>query len=325
MTTDTMAVENAIAVENLTKYYGDVRGVEDLTFAVKTGEIFGFLGPNGAGKSTAIRVLLGLLKPTRGTARILGSDVTDRHAAIAARTNVGYIPGDVGLYGDATGERLLDYFGSLSGDERREELLDRFPIPRNRKVKAYSRGNKQKLALIQAFMHDPNLVVMDEPTAGLDPLAQNAVYEFLEAEQRRGVTVFFSTHILSEVRKLCDRVCIIRDGRRVALEQIDTLVEKSGKIIRLDLAESPAPDDLIFEGVASASRDSDDYYRLVVTGNDFEGMVDVLDQYTIRDMEIRETSLEDVFIEFYAEDVDREMQRIEPPPEEDWKTEGERA
>ena len=314
MTTDATTVENAIAVENLTKYYGDVRGVEDLTFAVETGEIFGFLGPNGAGKSTAIRALLGLLKPTRGTASILGTDVTDRAAAIETRANVGYVPGDAGFYGDVTGERLLDYFASLSGDERREELLDRFPIPHDRKVKAYSRGNKQKLALVQAFMHDPDLVVMDEPTAGLDPLAQNAVYEFLEAEQERGVTVFFSTHILSEVRKLCDRVCIIRDGRLVALEQIDALLEKSGKVVRLDLAESPDPEDLQFGGVASVNRDSDGYYRLVVTGDDFEGMVDVLDRYTIADMEIRETSLEDVFIEFYDEDVDRETER--PPPRE---------
>ncbi|WP_458208146.1 ATP-binding cassette domain-containing protein [Haladaptatus sp. NG-SE-30] len=323
MTTDSKTVENAIAVEGLTKYYGDVRGVEDLTFAVETGEIFGFLGPNGAGKSTAIRVLLGLLKPTRGTARILGSDVTDRDAAIAARTNVGYVPGDAAFYGDATGERLLDYFGSLAGDERREELLERFPIPRNRKVKAYSRGNRQKLALVQAFMHDPDLVVMDEPTAGLDPLAQNAVYEFLEAEQQRGVTVFFSTHILSEVRKLCDRVCIIRNGRLVALEQIDALLEKSGKVVRLDLAESPAPDDLRFEGVASVSHDEDDY-RLVVTGDDFEGFADVLDRYTIEDMEIRETSLEDVFIEFYADDVEIETEPVEPSPEADVVAKGER-
>ncbi|WP_433627013.1 ABC transporter ATP-binding protein [Halomicrococcus sp. NG-SE-24] len=316
MTTDSTTVENAIAVEDLTKYYGDVRGVEDLTFAVETGEIFGFLGPNGAGKSTAIRALLGLLKPTRGTAKILGSDVTDRDAAMAARQNVGYVPGDAGFYGDTTGERLLDYFGSLSGDERREELLERFPIPRDRKVKAYSRGNKQKLALVQAFMHDPDLVVMDEPTAGLDPLAQNAVYEFLEAERRRGVTVFFSTHILSEVRKLCDRVCIIRDGRLVALEQIDALLEKSGKVVRLDLVESPAPDDLRFAGVASASRDEDGYYRLVVTGHDFDGLVDVMDRYTIEDVVIRETSLEDVFIEFYDEDVDRETEPTARPREE---------
>ncbi|WP_458188165.1 ABC transporter ATP-binding protein [Haladaptatus sp. NG-WS-4] len=311
MTTDGKTVENAIAIENLTKYYGDVRGVEDLTFAVETGEIFGFLGPNGAGKSTAIRVLLGLLKPTRGTARILGSDVTDRDAAIAARENVGYVPGDADFYGDATGERLLDYFGSLSGDERREELLDRFPIPRERKVKAYSRGNKQKLALVQAFMHDPELVVMDEPTAGLDPLAQNAVYEFLEAEQRRGVTVFFSTHILSEVRRLCDRVCIIRDGRLVALEHIDTLLEKSGKVVHLDLAESPPPEDLRFEGVASVGSDADGSYRLVVTGDGFEGLVDVLERYTIEDVEIRETSLEDVFIEFYDEGGERERKEVE--------------
>ena len=316
MTTDATTVENALAVENLTKYYGDVRGVEDLTFAVDTGEIFGFLGPNGAGKSTAIRAMLGLLKPTRGTARLLGRDVTDREAAIAARANVGYVPGDANFYGDVTGERLLDYLGSLSGEQRREELLDRFPVPRDRKVKAYSRGNKQKLALVQAFMHDPDLVVMDEPTAGLDPLAQNAVYEFLEAERQRGVTVFFSTHILSEVRRLCDRVCIIRDGRLVALEQIDALLAKSGKVVRLDLAESPAPDDLRFGSVASVSRDEDDYYRLVVTGDDYDGLVDVLDRYTIRDMVVRATSLEDVFIEFYDEDVERPAEPAAPAPGE---------
>ncbi|WP_327052906.1 ABC transporter ATP-binding protein [Halomicrococcus gelatinilyticus] len=316
MTTDATTVENAIAVEDLTKYYGDVRGVEDLTFAVDAGEIFGFLGPNGAGKSTAIRAMLGLLKPTRGTARLLGQDVTDRDAALAARANVGYVPGDANFYGDVTGERLLDYFGSLSGDQRREELLDRFPIPHDRKVKAYSRGNKQKLALVQAFMHDPDLVVMDEPTAGLDPLAQNAVYEFLETEQQRGVTVFFSTHILSEVRRLCDRVCIIRDGRRVALEQIDALLAKSGKVVRLDLAESPAPDDLRFPGVASAGRDADGYYRLVVTGDDYDGLVDVLDRYTINDVVVRATSLEDVFIEFYDEDVERPAEPTAPPPGE---------
>jgi ABC-2 type transport system ATP-binding protein len=286
-----------IAIEGLTKYYGDVRGVEDLTFAVESGEVFGFLGPNGAGKSTAIRLLLGLLKPTGGTARVLGHTVTERTRSIEAR--IGYVPGDATVYENVTGEELLDYFATLSGDERREELLDRFPVPMDRTVKTYSRGNRQKLALVQAFMHDPDLVIMDEPTSGLDPLAQNALYDLLLAERERGVTVLFSTHVLSEVRKVCDRVGIIRDGRLFALENIGELLAKSGKIVRLDLAEEPSPEELLFDGARSSVRDPDGYYRLVVTEN-FDGLVDVLDRFSIRDLEVEETSLEDVFMEFYG-------------------------
>ncbi|EFW90568.1 ABC transporter related protein [Haladaptatus paucihalophilus DX253] len=286
-----------IAIEELTKYYGDVRGVEDLTFAVESGEIFGFLGPNGAGKSTAIRLLLGLLKPTSGTAQVLGHTITERTRSVEGR--IGYVPGDATVYENVTGAELLDYFATLSGDERREELLDRFPVPIDRAVKNYSRGNRQKLALVQAFMHDPDLLIMDEPTAGLDPLAQNALYELLLAERDRGVTVLFSTHVLSEVRKVCDRVGIIRDGRLVALENIGELLAKSGKIVRLDLAEDPPPDDLLFDGALSSDLDPDGYYRLVVTEN-FDGLVDVLDRYSVLDLEVEETSLEDVFMEFYG-------------------------
>ncbi|WP_435152246.1 ATP-binding cassette domain-containing protein [Haladaptatus sp. DFWS20] len=292
-----MSVLEPIAVERLTKYYGDVRGVEDLTFAVDRGEIFGFLGPNGAGKSTAIRVLLGLLKPTGGSARVLGHLATERKNLVHRR--IGYVPGDATVYENVTGRGLLDYFAALSGDDRRDELLDLFPIPIDRNVKTYSRGNRQKLALVQAFMHDPDLVIMDEPTTGLDPLAQNTLYEFLLDERERGVTVFFSTHVLSEVRKVCDRVGIIRDGRLVALENIEELLRKSGKVVRLDIAETPDPDELLFEGAVSATHDEDGYYRLVVTGG-FDGLVDVLDRYSIRDMDVEETSLEDVFIEFYG-------------------------
>ncbi|MFH5797961.1 ATP-binding cassette domain-containing protein [Haladaptatus sp. CMAA 1911] len=292
-----MTGADPIVIEGLTKYYGDVRGVEDLTFDVESGEVFGFLGPNGAGKSTAIRTLLGLLKPTSGTARVLGHAVTERTRSVEAR--IGYVPGDATVYENVTGTELLDYFAALSGDERREELLDRFPVPTDRNVKTYSRGNRQKLALVQAFMHDPDLVIMDEPTSGLDPLAQNALYDLLLDERDRGVTVLFSTHVLSEVRKVCDRVGIIRDGRLVALENIGELLAKSGKIVRLDLGEEPPPEELLFDGALSSTRDPDGYYRLVVTEN-FDGLVDVLDRYSIRDLEVEETSLEDVFMEFYG-------------------------
>ena len=237
-----------VETEGLTKYYGDVRGVEDLSVTVDSGEIFGFLGPNGAGKSTTIKLLLGLISPTDGQARLLGRDVTDRAALLEAKADLGHIPDDVSFYERMTGERLLQYFGRLNGDERREELLERFSIPENRPVKEYSSGNKQKLAIVQAFMHDPDLLIMDEPTSGLDPLLQNEFYELLEEERRRGKTIFFSSHILSEVRRMCDRVAIIRDGRFVTVEDIETLVEKSGKVVTVQLAESPDPSAFEFEG-----------------------------------------------------------------------------
>ncbi|MBZ6496899.1 ABC transporter ATP-binding protein [Haloterrigena longa] len=170
------ADSSPIEIESLTKYYGDVRGVDALTFTVERGEIFGFLGPNGAGKSTAIRLLLGLLKPTEGAASLLGRDVTDRNELRDAKRHLGYLPSDITFYDRVTGAEVLDHFGRLRGDERREELLERFPVPLDRHVNAYSSGNRQKLAVVAAFMHEPELAIMDEPTSGLDPLVQNEFY-----------------------------------------------------------------------------------------------------------------------------------------------------
>ncbi len=297
-----MSGTGVIEIEGLTKYYGDVKGIEDLSFAVEEGEIFGFLGPNGAGKSTTIRLLFGLLNPTDGTASLLGNDVTERKALQAVKHRLGYIPDDGAFYQRLTGERLLDYFGRLKGDERRDELLDRFPIPENRPVKEYSRGNKQKLAIVQAFMHDPDLLIMDEPTSGLDPLLQNEFYELLDEEKAAGVTCLFSSHILSEVRRVCDRVAIVRDGELVTLEDIDTLLAKSGKVVTVALEESPPVEDLQFEGVAEATRE-DGRYHLILTEN-FDGLIDSLAAYSINDLSVRETSLEDVFMHFYGEEID---------------------
>ncbi|WP_255150217.1 ABC transporter ATP-binding protein [Halorarius halobius] len=294
-----MSASTAISLEGLTKYYGEVPGIVDLTLEVERGEVFGFLGPNGAGKSTAILTMLGLLTPTRGDARLLGHDVTERAGLLEAKRDIGYIPGDVTFYDRITGERLLDYFGRLKGDERRDELLDRFPIPESRKIAEYSSGNRQKLAIVQAFMHDPELVIMDEPTRGLDPLLQNEFYELIDAEQAAGVTVFFSSHILSEVRRVCDRVAIIRDAELVTLEEIDSLLAKSGKVVTATFAESPDPSVFDIAGVPQATVDTDGRYTLIVTDN-YNGLVERLAAFTIRDLEIRQTSLEDVFIHFYG-------------------------
>ena len=306
-----MSGSPVIEIEGLTKFYGDVKGVEDLSFTVDEGEIFGFLGPNGAGKSTTIRLLLGLINPTDGGAQLLGRDVMDRDGLESVKSRLGYIPDDGAFYQRITGRRLLDYLGQLKGQERRAELLERFPIPEDRPVKEYSRGNKQKLAIVQAFMHDPDLVISDEPTSGLDPLLQNEFYDLLHEEQRRGMTCFFSSHILSEVRRVCDRVAIIRDGSLVALEDIDTLLAKSGKVVEVTLDESPAAADLEFPGVAEATRLDDGAYTLIITEN-FDGLIDTLDGYSITDLSVRETSLEDVFMHFYAEELDEPLEVAMP-------------
>lgn len=293
--------ESPIEFTGLTKFYGDIKGIDDLTFEVAEGEIFGFLGPNGAGKSTAIRSLLGLLHPTAGGASILGHDVTDRSELLAVKESIGYIPDERAFYRSISGGELLDYLGELKGADRRGELLDRFPIPEARPIKEYSSGNKQKLAIVQAFMHNPAVAVMDEPTAGLDPLVQNEFYELLAEEQAGGTTCFFSSHILSEVRRVCDRVGIIRDGELVALEEIDTLLAKSGKVVEVRLGESPPVDALEFPGVAESTRHDDGYYTLLVSEN-FDGLVATLREYSIIDISIREASLEDVFMHFYEDE-----------------------
>lgn len=300
--------EPPIHVDRLTKYYGDVRGIEDLTFDVERGEIFGFLGPNGAGKSTTIRVLLGLLKPTDGEARLLGRDVTDRSELLEAKRRSGYLPSDVSFYDRVSGEAILDYFGRIRGDERREELLERFPVPLERNVKAYSRGNRQKLAIVAAFMHDPELLIMDEPTTGLDPLVQNEFYELLDGERERGKTVFFSSHILGEVRRVCDRVGIVRGGELIELDTVEGILAESGTVVRVRLTEGPPPSALSFPGVSSVDRDGE-YYHLVLS-REFDALIERLSEYTVEDLEVREAALEDVFMHFY----DESPEAAEEPP-----------
>ncbi|MFL5679602.1 MAG: ABC transporter ATP-binding protein, partial [Chloroflexota bacterium] len=226
---------DAIETRGLTKRYGHRRrpglpggkrggktlvALDDLAINVRHGEIFGFLGPNGAGKSTTIRLLLGYLHATAGSASVLGFDAA--RDSVEIRRRVGYLPGGIALYDALTGERLLDYLGRLTGRPpvRRAELLDRLELSEaslRRPVRDYSRGMRQKIGIVQALQHDPELAILDEPTEGLDPLMQRAFYEILEELRASGRTIFFSSHVLSEVERVCDRVAIIRGGRLVAL------------------------------------------------------------------------------------------------------------
>ncbi|ESP89794.1 ABC transporter ATP-binding protein [Candidatus Halobonum tyrrellensis] len=304
---------SAIRTEGLSKYYGETRGIDDLTFAVDDGEVFGFLGPNGAGKTTAIRTLLGFQSPTAGTAEVLGADVTDERELIEARRDVGYLPAEPVFDEDTTGERALDYYGALRGDERSDHLLDLFDPPLDRKIGGYSRGNKQMLAIVVAFMHDPALLVMDEPTSGLDPLKQERFLEFLVDERDRGKTVFFSSHVLSEVQKVCERVGIIRNGRLVELEDVETLLARSGKIVRVRTADRVTVEEFSLSGVHDLSVDADrtgvgrsdgdragTVLSFAFTG-EYNALLAQLNRYDVVDVEIEEAPLEEVFLRFYGD------------------------
>ncbi|MFB6070796.1 MAG: ATP-binding cassette domain-containing protein [Halanaeroarchaeum sp.] len=291
-----------IEVDGLTKVFGETRAIEDLQFTVEAGEIFGYLGPNGAGKSTTLRTLMGFIEPTEGTASVLGHDIRDEQELIRAKEHVGYLPGDLSFDGSVTGRDLLDYQASLKGDARLEEMKDLFHPPLDRKIREYSSGNRQMLGIIQAFMHDPDLLIMDEPTSGLDPLMQERLNTFLRNERDDGKTIIFSSHILGEVRRVCDRVGIIRDGRIVALEDIDTLLRKGGKRVRVHTDDPIEQSDLQLDGVIEFDQVGKDTH-FTFAGN-YNNLLTALAEYDLIDMEIEEPALEDVFMHFYGEDDD---------------------
>jgi ABC-2 type transport system ATP-binding protein len=304
----------AIELDGLTKDYGDVLANDNVSFTVETGEIFGYLGPNGAGKTTTIRMLLGFINPTAGTARVLGNDIRDRKALIEAKHRIGHLSDDQAFDEQATGTEILDLHAAVKGDDRRAELLDLFEPPLDRQVRDYSSGNVQKLGLVTTFMHDPDLVILDEPTGGLDPLVKHRFAEFLRAERDRGVTVFFSSHILSEVRRLCDRVGIIRDGRLVTVDPIETLLSRSGKVVRINSAD-PIPTEFVdLEGVHDLETSVPDGHvadpdteftecTFTFTG-DINALLDRLPTHEMVDVSIEEAPLEDVFLRFYGGDED---------------------
>lgn len=303
----------AISLEGLTKTYGDIRANDGLTLDVQEGEIFGYLGPNGAGKTTTIRLLLGLIQPTAGQAHVLGTDVTDRHRLVSAKRNIGYLPDTPGFDRQDTGRAVLNLHERVKGGQRRAELLELFDPPLDRKIREYSRGNIRKLGIVATFMHDPDLVILDEPTSGLDPLLQQRFGRFLRAERDSGVTVFFSSHILSEVRRLCDRVGIIRKGQLVEVNPVETLLNRTGKVVRVESAD-PIPADVFrLDGLSElqVSTDGTDLDALdtvrqctfTFTGN-ISALLERLSKYDLIDLTIEEAPLEDVFLKFYGDDGD---------------------
>jgi ABC-2 type transport system ATP-binding protein len=309
---------DALITNSLTKHYahrempihrpghrpvGAVRALEDLSIAVREGEIFGFLGPNGAGKSTTIRLLLGYLFPTTGSASVLGFDIV--RDSVEIRRRVGYLPGGIALYDALSGERLLDYLGALTGrpPTRRPELLDRLEMSARtlrRPVRDYSRGMRQKMGIIQALQHDPELAILDEPTEGLDPLMQRAFYAILDDLRAAGRTIFFSSHVLSEVERVCDRVAIVRRGRLVALEDVDRLLERRKRHVELRVAGDPPR----LEGVPGVNnvRVAADGRITCQLDGDVGPFLAAIAGHNVTDLTIEPAHLEEVFLELYEDD-----------------------
>ena len=304
----------AISTRALTKHYGSVEALTDLTLDVRQGEIFGFLGPNGAGKSTTIRTLLGYLHATSGEARVLGMDVATQSVEIRRLT--GYLPGGIALYDSLTGEQVLDYLTELQGREpyRRAELCDRLelsPPVLKRKVRDYSRGMRQKIGVVQALQHDPELAILDEPTEGLDPLMQQAFYRILDDLRREGRTVFFSSHVLSEVERLCDRVAIIRAGRLMAIHDVHELLARRRRRVMLRW-RGAAPDLSAIPGLEDVQVDGN---RVMGTlSGEVAGFVRAIASPNLDDLTIEPASLEEAFLEYYAPDEPVAMEREAEAP-----------
>lgn len=291
---------SVIVTRDLTKFYGKALGVKGVNLDVEEGEIFGFLGPNGAGKTTTIRILLNLIRPSGGSASIFGMDSRSDYLEIHRR--LGYIPGDAAFYNGMTGKEFLDLMGSFHGrnnKKRLNELLERFELDLNRQTSAYSRGMKQKLALMQAFMSDPELLILDEPTLGLDPLMQHSFNDLLLEEKERGKTVFLSSHLLPEVERVCDRVGIIRDGELVVIEEVDNLKRKRVRHVDIFLNRELSADELRIPGTEILDINGKTV-RLKFSGKTPELLKHLCD-LPLEDVVFPEASLEDTFMEYYGE------------------------
>ena len=294
----------AISLQGLSKSYGRLAAVRNLTLNVPEGEIFGFLGLNGAGKTTTIRILLDLLRPTSGKALIFDHDCQSE--SIEARSQVGYLPGEMGIYSHLTGVEVLDFLAGLNHREVtgkwRRELQDRLELPDSdlkRKLREYSTGMKRKLGLIQAFQADPRLLILDEPTEGLDPLMQGAFYRLLADAQRRGRTVFMSSHVLSEVERVCDRIAVIRKGELVLLSTVEEARRLAPRLVHVSLDEpvSIRPD---FPSGIEVVELKPLRWSLRVEGL-LGPLMNSLKPFPIRDIEIEEPRLEDVLMKYYRE------------------------
>ncbi len=288
-----------IKIDSLTKYYKkNARGILDVSLEIKKGEIFGFIGPNGAGKSTTVRTLLNFIFPTSGSAKIMDLDIINDSVEI--RKHIGYIPSEVNFYGDMTVEEFLHYSGSFFEVDYKEKMFalsSRLELDLSRKIEDLSFGNKKKVAIVQALLHSPEILILDEPTSGLDPLMQNTFFTIIEEEKKQGTTIFFSSHILSEVQRICDRVGIIKEGKLIKVESIEDIMNARAKKVRFK-----AKKDFIFEDdeIVALKRENS-HISFVYTGTT-EKLLELLSGNGVSDLTIIEPSLEEIFMHFYEKE-----------------------
>jgi ABC-2 type transport system ATP-binding protein len=288
----------AIRTRGLTKHYGDVLALDALDLQVEQGEVFGFLGPNGAGKSTTIRLLLGLIRPTAGSAEVLGVPVSDVERA---HRHLGYVPGDVALWPQLTGAEVLHLLGNLSGrvdTAYRDELVEQFDLDVSKRSRSYSKGNRQKVALIAALMTRPDVLLLDEPTSGLDPLKMEEFQAVVRDAAARGQTVFLSSHLLDEVQEVCTRVGILRSGRLVEVATLDDLRQRGSTVYEIAV-DGPVPALAGVPGVQDVVQ-LDDVVRVTVTGSP-RPLLTELARLPVTSLRTRELELEEVFLGYYGE------------------------
>jgi ABC-2 type transport system ATP-binding protein len=291
----------AIATQGLTKIYGRRLGIEGLDLEVRSGEIFGFIGPNGAGKTTTIRLLLDLLHPTRGRAEVLGLD--SHRQSVEVRKSVGYLPGEFGLEVRMTGRQLVKNFARLRGMQdlgSADRLAERLGVDLDLPTGRLSRGNRQKVGLVQALFHEPALAILDEPTTGLDPLVQDTFLQILREARAEGRTIFLSSHILSEVERVCDRVAIVRGGRLAALETTESLLERRRK--RVTLVFAAPVDASAFAALPSVTDvHSQGTTVSMSVGDGIDAIIKLAARYTLLDLNVEHPSLDEVFLGYYEQ------------------------
>ena len=292
--------EQVIVLNGLTKNYGKHRGINNLSFTVSAGEIFGFIGPNGAGKSTTIRTLMGLIRPTAGNATIFGLDCQTQASVIAK--NLGYLPSEDSYYENMKVHELLQYTADLykmDCHSKMHELSQRLNLDLSRRIADLSLGNRKKVGIVSALMTSPKLVIMDEPTSGLDPLIQQAFYEILKEENSRGTTIFLSSHVLSEVQKLCDRVAILKDGKLINIQSIKDMRKSGYKKVSVTSKSVISNGFFNLAGIANYSENAEHTSATFMYNGNVTDIMDKLHALPLEDVFLEEPTLEEIFLHYY--------------------------
>ena len=296
-----ITLDNVIETKNLSKSYGDILAISNIDLEIPKGQVFGYLGPNGAGKTTTIKLLMDFIRPTKGTAKIFGLD--SRENSVDIKKKVGYLPGDIVLYDQMTGNELLKYFCNMRKQSDWQfviKLAERLDVNLEMKIKKLSRGNRQKLGLIQAFMHKPELIIMDEPSSGLDPLLQQEFYTMVDEVKSDGRTIFISSHILPEVERICDQVGIIREGKLITVEQVNNLKDRSIQELEIHFGSNVSKEKFTkIPGLKSIHMDNTILFCTVIGSPD--QLIKTAACFEVTKIISHQPSLEDVFLSYYGD------------------------